>query len=237
MFRTDHVNVDVYQFACDPYDAHLRAADSVLSPMERARFARMISPWRERSIIARANLRHLLSDRLGIGPRDVSFEYGEHGKPSLARKFRADISFSIARSANVAAIAISEDVSVGVDLEEIKDDIDHDLLVGELLSPRELAVFRRLPADKRRAAFYRAWTCKEAFIKATGEGMSRPFTSFEVAFEHAAGVRIIEVPREWSWITWSLVCLNTFPGFAGSLAAGTSQITIQYHETPTVCAP
>ena len=230
------MNVDVYQFVCDPCDAQVRAADAVLSPMERARFARMFSPWRERSTMVRANLRHLLSDRLGVGPRGVSFEYGPQGKPLLARKFRANIGFSIAHSANVAAIAIAEHGSVGVDLEEIKDDIDENLLVGAMLSPREVSVFRRLPADKRRAAFYRAWTCKEAFIKATGEGMSRPLTSFEVAFEHADGVRIIEVPPQWSGVTWSVVCLQTCPGFIGSLAAGASQITIQYHETATVYA-
>ena len=228
------MNVEVYQFACDVPDADLRAAHAVLSPMERARFAPMRSPWRERRIVTRAQLRRLLSDRLGIAPRDVTIEYGPYGKPSLGRASRGNITFSVAHSAHVAAIAMSEDVAIGVDLEEIKDDIDHDRLVGEIFSPREAAVFRGLPPGKRGGAFYRAWTCKEAFTKATGEGMSRPFTSLEVAFEHVEGTRVMQVPPEWSGVTWSLLCLNTFSGFAGSLAAGTGHVTLHYRPTPVL---
>ena len=38
-------------------------------------------------------------------------------------------------------------------------------------------------ADRRADAFFRLWTCKEAFLKVTGEGLSRSTRSYEIALE------------------------------------------------------
>jgi 4'-phosphopantetheinyl transferase len=42
----------------------------------------------------------------------------------------------------------------------------------------EVDGLRALPADRQAAGFMRLWTLKEAFIKATGEGLTRDLASF-----------------------------------------------------------
>lgn len=222
--------IDIYQFGLIGSSAQVRAAELILSEDERARFGHMIVPWCNRSIIARATLRHLLGMRLGIDPREVLFDYGEYGKPSLAHIYKEHISFNLAHSADLGVIAIGNGIPIGIDLEEIKEGIDHDLLVEGLFSSRELAVFRRLPIDQRRAAFYRAWTIKEAFVKATGEGLLRPLSTLEVAFEQEDDVRMLLVPRGWASKPWSLMHLTTAPNFIGAIAVGSPRIIARHHE-------
>ena len=53
-----------------------------------------------------------------------------------------------------------------------------------VLSPREIAIWRALPDDAIRAtAFLRAWTRKEAYVKAIGEGLYCGLQSIEVALD------------------------------------------------------
>ena len=222
--------IDIYQIRLTASSEQVRAAETVLSEDEGARFGRMTVPWRNRGIIARATLRHLLGVRLGIDPRGISFDYGEYGKPCLAQKCEGHVSFNLAHSADLAVIAIGNGVPIGVDLEEMEDGVDHDLLARDVFSSRELAAFREMPRDQRRGAFYRAWTCKEAFVKATGEGMLRPLSTFEVAFEQEGDVRMLTVPPEWASKPWSLIRLTAVPGFSGAIAVGSPLIIARRHE-------
>jgi 4'-phosphopantetheinyl transferase len=226
------VIIDIYQCCLVVSSAKVRASETVLSEDECGRFNRMISPWRERSIIARASLRFHLAQRLGIEPQDVSFDYGEHEKPRLSQKWGGHITFNLAHSAEIAVIAIGNGVHIGIDLEEMKNEVEHDLLAGSIFSFRELTVFRKMPLDRRRRAFFYAWTRKEAFVKATGEGMSRPLSTFEVAFENEGAARMSMVPPEWASTPWSLIDFATAPGFTGALAVGSGRVMVQYHDSP-----
>src|SRR5437660_58098 len=48
--------------------------------------------------------------------------------------------------------------------------------------PGEVLLFANADPERRADAFFRLWTCKEAFLKATGEGLSRSTRSYEIAF-------------------------------------------------------
>jgi 4'-phosphopantetheinyl transferase len=226
--------VDVYQFRLGNSMSQLRAAEAVLSEDESLRFSRRASPWRERSIIARATLRLLLGQYLRVRPNDIFFEYGRFGKPCLTPSYAQNVSFSVSHSGDCAVIAISEGVPIGIDLEEIKDDLDVDLLSPYLFSPREIALFQKLPDDQRPATFFQAWTCKEAFVKATGEGISLSFSKFEVEFKVEKAARLLTLPLYWASFPWTLISLDTFSGFIGALAARSSEVIIQPHEPPSL---
>jgi 4'-phosphopantetheinyl transferase len=62
---------------------------------------------------------------------------------------------------------------VGVDLEYIRPISDVLALAKRYFSPGEYAVMRGLPPNKMQEVFFRYWTCKEAYLKATGAGLAQ----------------------------------------------------------------
>lgn len=112
----------------------------------------------------------------------VKIEYEPHGKPRLVRP--QGVFFNISHSGKWTVIALS-DSEVGVDVQQIR--------------PVDLRVAARFFTDSERELiencgdgeklFYRIWTIKEAYLKASGEGLNRPLNSFEVKFT-GGGVKI-----------------------------------------------
>lgn len=147
---------------------------------------------RQHFIGARGILRRLLGAALDIPAREVAFEYGPHGKPAIAattgdgRKLR----FNISHAAGSAMFALASDRELGIDLEAAARMTDKGENLSDLatriLSSRELAIWRELPNDAARGrALLRAWTRKEAYIKATGEGLFHQLQDIEVALDAA----------------------------------------------------
>ena len=119
---------------------------------------------------------------------------------------------------------------VGIDIEQLRAECDPDL-VQYALTDGERAEFRRIPLDQQATAFYRVWTRKEAFLKATGCGLSRPLTSFAVSVAPGKPPRLLH--DEWanesshgersSWspyddlATWSFADFDPEAGLLGTL--------------------
>lgn len=135
-------------------------------------------------------LHHLLGLYLDRDPGEVEIHYLAKGKPVLrqaggesipARAVgRGLLHFNLSHSEGVALIALTRIGPIGVDLEAITPLDGLDDLAERHFSPTELADLRATPAEDRLAAFYRCWTRKEAFVKATGEGLNRPLQSISV---------------------------------------------------------
>lgn len=122
-----------------------------------------------RFMVARSTLRVLLGGYLGLAPHGVAFTYGAHGKPALDG-IHAALSFNLSHSGDVAVVAAGWNRAVGVDVELRRTLPDLAALAARSFAPRERAVLDALPEMERPAAFFRCWTRKEAFIKATGRG-------------------------------------------------------------------
>jgi 4'-phosphopantetheinyl transferase len=121
----------------------------------------------------RGALRHLLGWYLDEAPSALSFTHGRNGKPALAGRGRhRRLRFSVARAARLGVLAMADDREVGVDVERISSARASLRIADAFFSPREAAVLRRLPASSRARAFFTYWTRKEAYLKATGEGLS-----------------------------------------------------------------
>lgn len=95
------------------------------------------------------------------------FSYGEHGKPYF-ETFK-DFHFNVSHSGNFVAAAFSES-AVGLDIEVLRQS---DLKIANRFFSEEEKEYA-----KDNETFFHIWTRKEAFIKQTGEGMSRPLPSF-----------------------------------------------------------
>ena len=151
-------------------DLTLRDEDWRLLTADEAERARriIIDAKRDQKAAARARLREILARYVGSSPEQLVFEYGEHGKPSLADF--AGLSFNLSHSEQFALLGVTREVRIGVDVEHAREGRAFEDIAERFFSPTEYEVLMGLEPSARPRAFYRAWTRKEAYLKAWGTG-------------------------------------------------------------------
>jgi 4'-phosphopantetheinyl transferase len=159
----------------------------VLSEDELERAARFhFARDRQRYVSSRAVLRIILAAYLDADPKELSFRYSEKEKPSLSDAYaEREIEFNVSHSGTVALLAFTRRREVGVDVELIRRDFDVEGIAYRFFSEHEKQALAALAPEQRHEAFFRCWTRKEAYIKATGAGLSLPLSQFDVSL--AAG--------------------------------------------------
>ena len=200
--------------------AQLRFSD-VLSRDERERSQRYRVPRdREHFVAARAILRQILARYFNRHPAQFQFCYGPSGKPSLATGHGLDgFHFNLSHSHAIALYAFTQNREIGIDIEYLRAGFPGERIARRFFSSGELSALRGLPPEMRCEAFFNCWTRKEAFIKATGEGLSHPLDRFEVSLAPqapAALLRIEDNPAEAA--RWSLEKLEPCAGYVAALA-------------------
>jgi len=182
---------------------------------------------RERFLIARGFLRLLLGRYLQADPKNLEFVYGEWGKPALAGEFREHrLRFNMSHSQGMALYALTYGREIGVDVEYVRADFTSEDIAQRFFSPFEVSVLCGLPENDRVAGFFRCWTRKEAYIKATGRGMSQPLDGFDVTLGHAE-VELLRT-EDGSHERWQMVDVAVGPGYAGALAVEKPVAKIRY---------
>jgi 4'-phosphopantetheinyl transferase len=128
-----------------------------------------------RFTVATAVLKLAAARRCGLPPDRVSVDRtcedcgAPHGRPRLPG---TGLAASISHSGDRVAVALTESVPVGVDVEQLKP-----------ISVEDLAR-HVLAADETAAAlpdFFCYWTRKEAVVKATGDGLRMPLSKVVVS--------------------------------------------------------
>jgi 4'-phosphopantetheinyl transferase len=148
-----------------------------LSAEERQRADRYHRPGdRARFVAARGWLRHLLAPQLLCTAAEVRLVWGDGRKPRVAG---SDLYFNGARSRDTAVYATSWRGEIGVDVEEIRSSADLEGLAARFFSPAEQRRLAYLAPAKRMVATIQCWTCKEAYVKATGDGFTFPLPTVE----------------------------------------------------------
>jgi len=222
--------VHVWAFTLERSAADTKASDSVLSAAELERAARFrFERDRTRFAVGRAQLRHILGSYLQIPPGDLAFEYGPKGKPCLSATASGPaLMFNLAHSEDLALLAVTRTGPVGVDVERIRSLPDADDLVSRFFSPAEAARFRAVPEPQRATAFFNLWTRKEAWLKATGEGIGCGLNQVEVTFLPGEAPRFVKLGESGDKIAnWQLHEISPAPGFAGAVAIAAREVTIQ----------
>lgn len=146
--------------------------------------------------------------------------YGLRGKPSLAPSYGGEsIRFNVSHSNELALYAMTNHREVGVDIEFMRPLDEVESIARRFFSTREQAILRSLPAHLKQQGFYNCWTRKEAYIKATGEGISQPLDQFDVSLAPGEPARLLSVsgkPDEAS--RWSFEVLRPSIEYAAALA-------------------
>ena len=160
----------------------------VLSPDEVNRASRFHFPIdRQRFVASRAWLRIILAGYLGMDRKQLSFSYSSKQKPCLSPPHDTNgICFNLSHSGGIALYGFSRRREIGVDVERVRSDFDVEPLARRFFSAHEQQQLFDLPSAERVDAFFRCWTRKEAYVKATGDGLSLPLSQFDVSLEPGA---------------------------------------------------
>lgn len=146
---------------------------STVSPGRREKIDRMVFDKDKRLSLAAGLL--LVKALRDMGTEDYSVVYGKNGKPYLKDK---DIYFNLSHSEEAVMCAVSR-CEIGCDTEKVTD-IDLEIAKRFFYNKEyEMIISGRTDAE-RQDMFFRLWTLKESFMKATGLGMELPLDSFGI---------------------------------------------------------
>ncbi len=173
---------------------------------------------RNHFIVAHGLLRLILSRYLDRKPHDLNFYYNQYGKPALVSA-SSEIHFNLSHSHELALIAVTQNRDVGIDLEYIRSDFPCEQIAQSYFSPRERAVLNQIPAALKTEVFFTCWTRKEAYVKATGKGLSLPLDQFDVSLIPGEPAKLLHT----QWDTqeagrWLLQELVPGSGYVATLA-------------------
>lgn len=180
----------------------------VLRPEEVERSEKFINlKSRNQYCMSRYALRILLSRYTNSDPRNILFGHNSYQKPYLAYR-NLPIKFNLSHSESVALCAFTLETEVGIDIEAVKPLQDILSLAEIILSHKEMKYFLKVDKEKQKSFFYRAWTRKEAFLKAQGKGFFHPIKEIEISTISQIDQTGLHLPNE-----NGQVCIWTFQDF------------------------
>ncbi|MDZ7965273.1 MAG: 4'-phosphopantetheinyl transferase HetI [Nostoc sp. DedSLP03] len=190
--------IHVWRIDLDQPETQLQNLAATLSSDETSRGERFyFQEHRQRFIAGRGILRTILGRYLGIQPLQVEFNYQQRGKPVLADKFAdSGLAFNLSHSQGLGLCAVNCTRPIGVDLEYIRPMSDLEALAKRFFLAREYDMLRSLSPNQQQEIFFRYWTCKEAYLKATGDGLSQ-LEQIEVSLTPTEPAKL-QISEDWS---------------------------------------
>ncbi|MGF6812607.1 4'-phosphopantetheinyl transferase [Paraburkholderia sp. Clong3] len=158
---------------------HVDVLFDILSDDEHARLNRFrYQRDRDVYLLAHSLLRIISAGYLGLpDPAALQFNANSRGKPELAEHVER-FSFNLSHSGTWVAVGVSEHGPCGVDIEAQRQTRDWPAIADRFFCASE----RNAIANSVHpySTFLGVWTSKEAYLKATGDGLSRGLNSFSV---------------------------------------------------------
>lgn len=150
-------------------EAH-QIAQQYLSTKELAKATAMKDEQR-RSLykLAHGFKRKILAEVLKQHAAEIEFYTNANGKPFLVKRVgEPTLYFSLSYTNGCIALAVSNHVFTGIDVEAVTQRDDVDFLLQDILHCSE----SRHENERLPDFFYRTWVIKECFLKALGTGFS-----------------------------------------------------------------
>lgn len=198
--------IHVWMIPLDVTEDKFESLKEILSFDEKFRLEKFrFKKDRKQYAVSHGILRILLAKYLDRKPNQIAFSKNQFGKPKV---YGEPIKFNLSHSSNFALVAISREVDVGVDVETITNEIDHLDIAKRYFNRSEyLEILSAQQANQKRI-FYKFWTGKEAVIKAIGEGLNIPLSSFSITSNSESTQTISFLSSENEDSIWTLKQLN-----------------------------
>jgi 4'-phosphopantetheinyl transferase len=153
-------------------------------------------------LAAHALARWAIANAVCQKPLDLRFPTGEHGKPSAwIGDAPCGVEFNLSHANGMVTVALSRDRAVGVDVEALSREVNLDI-AHHYFNRMETDWLTALPTDAQSQGFLSLWTLKEAFIKATGKGLSQALHHFGFRPDPPRvffSTDLPEVPEDWEF--------------------------------------
>lgn len=171
-------------------------------------------------------VREILADYLSAAPETLRFARQQYGKPYLPDC--PELCFNLSHSGGHMLVAVAWRCQLGVDIEQIKSRGHFPGLVNKCFAGAEIAWWQALPDSEKVPAFFRLWTRKEAFVKATGRGIALGMQHVETVPETPGG--FVQIPEHYGKPEhWRLVDLDFREDLSGALVVKGEQPTCSWH--------
>lgn len=158
---------------------------SILSPREKEQMDRFVfDKDKTQHLITRALVRTVLSHYCpAIAPMEWSFCSSKYGKPRIVeQQNRLGFSFNLSHTKGLIVLALATDLELGIDVEYVDPSRNWPGIAKYSFSQAEVDYIQSSEETRQLSAFYEIWTMKEAYLKATGEGLSVPLDGFSFLF-------------------------------------------------------
>lgn len=211
--------VHIWWALLDSHEDELPQCASLLSNGERNRADKFYHVrHRHRFIKTHSLLRRILGHYLDVPPDCLCFAKDDNGKPVLNQPGAQNIYFNLSHSHDAVLVGIAPDRPIGVDIEYIRPLSNMKAIAARFFSEAEYQAIQAFPLNEQNAVFFKFWTMKEAYLKATGKGL--------------AGLREVQTPgdamgngnpediviADASGKPWSIKPLYPGPGYAAAVA-------------------
>jgi len=151
-------------------------SDSELASLNALRFEH----HRLTYLVAHALLRAALSKHTGVKPADWQFQTNPFNKPFIADPLNAlGLHFNLSHTDGMVAMALTQIGPLGIDVESTTHAQNVSEIAQDILTPNEYRNLNQQPHTHQHTRLLKYWTLKEAFVKATGLGLTSGLQTFE----------------------------------------------------------
>lgn len=202
--------IDIWQF---DLRSHFPHQDLLLATLNDAERRRLSTRNGFNFGLCRGLLRYLLSQYLSVPPAKITFAYGEGGKPYLNTHPDPGLEFNLSHSGDQMVCAVGRNPHplprgdrlpfLGIDVECIRPLRRLEALVKRCLTFQEQYCLMQVPHRDQCHHFMQYWTCKEAYTKAVGKGLSLSLQTIEVDLHPPRFSRLPDAtPDSWQIHLW-----------------------------------
>jgi 4'-phosphopantetheinyl transferase len=213
-------HIRVWLWSLKAGKAMLERMSESLSGDERRRSGELkFDAHQRRFVAARAGLRKILANVLGESPEALVFSYSARGKPSLSDpEGPAGPRFNLSHSEDVAMLALSWGIEVGLDLEAEGEDHPSWDMAELTFNPVEIEWLNEHSTTDFSKAFMELWTLKEAVLKAEGSGLAAGSEQYSVIPESSGCARVLGHPDGLEQADWQARSFCPLEGFRAAIA-------------------
>jgi 4'-phosphopantetheinyl transferase len=188
---------------------------------------------RNRRVVQMALRRTVFAAHVGCPLQEVELAADANGRIIFPSP---EMVVSASHHDDITVLAVADAPrALGVDVEPVEES-GWDDAVGDVLSSEELSALAALPASRRPSSYFRAWTLKEAVMKALGEGLSeRDPKTIEVNMAPGCA-RLLALDGQ-TPIGWALRTTRLEQHVCSLAAVGVEEMTIARRDWPLDLPP